>query len=95
LSNPINPLQVPPFLSAYYEVCLLAKRPTLVYMLPPAVVPASGLKLVSKDHRGIRSRIFKRLSGPGIDTKESIRKAYVAWQAGTTNRVIEPEFENV
>ncbi len=73
----------------------MSKRPTLVYMLPPAVITASGLKLVSKGQRGIRSRIFKRLRRPGIDSKESIRKAHVALQAGATNRVIEPEFENV
>jgi hypothetical protein len=27
-------------------------------------------------------RIFKRLRGPGIDSKESIPAAYVAWRAG-------------
>ncbi len=35
-----------------------------------------------------RARICKRLRGPGIDSKESIPPAYVARQAGTTNRVI-------
>jgi hypothetical protein len=34
------------------------------------------------------SRIYKRLRSPGIDFKESIPPAYVAWRAGTTNRVI-------
>jgi hypothetical protein len=28
-------------------------------------------------------RIFKLLRGPGIDSKESIPPAYVAWRAGT------------
>jgi hypothetical protein len=29
-----------------------------------------------------RARIFKRLLGPGIDSKERIPPAYVAWRAG-------------
>jgi hypothetical protein len=29
-----------------------------------------------------RARIFKRLRGPGIDSKESITPAYVPWRAG-------------
>jgi hypothetical protein len=31
----------------------------------------------------LRARIFKRLWSPGIDFKELIRPAYVAWRAGT------------
>jgi hypothetical protein len=31
-----------------------------------------------------RARICKRLRSPGIDSKESIPPAYVAWRAGTT-----------
>jgi hypothetical protein len=34
-----------------------------------------------------RARICKRLRSPGIDYKESISSAYVAWRAGTTNRL--------
>jgi hypothetical protein len=34
--------------------------------------------------RVIGARICKRLSSPGIDS------AYVAWRAGTTNRVVAP-----
>jgi hypothetical protein len=30
-----------------------------------------------------RARIFKCLWGPGIDSKEGIPPAYVAWRAGT------------
>ncbi len=30
-----------------------------------------------------RASIFKRLWGPGIDSKEWIPPAYVAWRAGT------------
>jgi hypothetical protein len=30
-----------------------------------------------------RARIFKRLWSPGIDSKELIPPAYVAWRAGT------------
>jgi len=35
-------------------------------------------------------RICKRLRSPGIDPKESIPPAYVAWQAGTSNRLVVP-----
>ncbi len=35
-------------------------------------------------------RICKRLRGPGIDTKELIPPAYVAQQAGPSNRVVVP-----
>jgi hypothetical protein len=37
-----------------------------------------------------RARICKRLRSPGIDSEESIQSAYVAWRAGTTNRVVVP-----
>jgi hypothetical protein len=33
-------------------------------------------------------RIYKRLRSPGIEPKESIPTAYVAWRVGTTNEVI-------
>ncbi len=33
---------------------------------------------------GGRDGIFELLSSPGIDSKESIPPAYVAWRAGTT-----------
>ncbi len=32
----------------------------------------------------------KRLGSPGIDSEESIPLVYVAWRAGTTNRVVVP-----
>ncbi len=35
-----------------------------------------------------RARICKRLRRPGIDSENSIPLAYVAWRAGTTNRVV-------
>jgi hypothetical protein len=35
-----------------------------------------------------RARICKHLRSAGIDSKESIPPAYVAWWAGTTNRVV-------
>ena len=38
----------------------------------------------------IRARIFKRLRSPGIDSKEWIPPVYVAWRAGTSNRVVVP-----
>jgi hypothetical protein len=34
--------------------------------------------------------ICKRLRNPGIDFKESIPPAYVAWRAGTRNSVVVP-----
>jgi hypothetical protein len=37
-----------------------------------------------------RAPICKRLRSPGIDSKESITPAYVAWRAGTSNRVVIP-----
>ncbi len=40
-----------------------------------------------------RARICKRLWSPGIDSEEVISPAYVAWRAGTTNRVIVPSRE--
>ncbi len=38
----------------------------------------------------IRAQICKRLRSPGIDSKESIQAAYVAWRPGTSNRVLVP-----
>jgi hypothetical protein len=35
-----------------------------------------------------RARIFKRLRSPGIDSKESIPPAYLAWRANTSRRVL-------
>ncbi len=37
-----------------------------------------------------QARICKRLRSPGIDSKESILQTYVAWRAGTSNRVVVP-----
>ncbi len=37
-----------------------------------------------------RARNCKRLRRPGIDSEDSIPPAYVAWRAGTTNRVVVP-----
>jgi hypothetical protein len=37
-----------------------------------------------------RARICKRLRRPGIDSEDSIPPAYVAWRAGTRNRVVVP-----
>jgi hypothetical protein len=37
-----------------------------------------------------RARICERLWSPGIDSEETNPSAYVAWQAGTTNRVVVP-----
>jgi hypothetical protein len=37
-----------------------------------------------------RARICRRLWRPGIDSEDSIPPVYVAWRAGTTNRVVVP-----
>jgi hypothetical protein len=42
------------------------------------------------DSGGARARICKRLRSPGIDSKVLISPAYVAWRAGTSNRVVVP-----
>ncbi len=36
------------------------------------------------------ARICKHLRSPGIDSKESVPPAYVAWRAATSNRVVVP-----
>ena len=36
------------------------------------------------------ARICKRLRSPGIDSKEPIPPAFVAWRAGTSDRVVVP-----
>jgi hypothetical protein len=41
-----------------------------------------------------RARIYKRFRRPGIDSEDSIPPAYVAWRAGTTNRVVVPGWES-
>jgi hypothetical protein len=45
---------------------------------------------VSDYEFGHRSRIFKRLRSPGIDSNESIPPAYITWRDGTSNRVVVP-----
>jgi hypothetical protein len=42
---------------------------------------------IGLSYRPARARICKCLWRPGIDSEESISPAYVAWRAGTTNRV--------
>jgi hypothetical protein len=48
-----------------------------------------GLETVGP-YRPIGASICKCLRSPGIDSKESIPPAYVAWRAGTSNRVVVP-----
>jgi hypothetical protein len=38
----------------------------------------------------LRARTCNHLWSPGIDSEETIPPAHVAWQAGTTNRVVVP-----
>jgi hypothetical protein len=42
----------------------------------------------------VRARICKRFRSPEIDSEESITPAFVAWQAGTTYRVVVPAWRN-
>ncbi len=51
---------------------------------PPPPLPRQKWK---GKHNAVtsRARIFKRLRSPGIDSKEWIPPAYVAWRAGTIN----------
>jgi hypothetical protein len=46
---------------------------------------------IGLSYQPARARICKRLRGPGIDFQESISPAYVAWRAGTKNRVVVPD----
>ncbi len=39
------------------------------------------------------AHICKRLRSPEIDSEKSIPPAYVAWQAGTTNRIVVPALQ--
>jgi hypothetical protein len=45
---------------------------------------------IKGDRPGNRARICKRLLSSGIDSEESISPAFVAWRAGTKNRVVVP-----
>ncbi len=45
---------------------------------------------IGLSHQPARSHICKRLWSPGIDSEESSSPAYVAWRAGTKNRVVVP-----
>ncbi len=49
-----------------------------------------GTVYLSDKPQASRARICKRLWSPGIDSEETFPPAYVAWQAGRTNRVIVP-----
>jgi hypothetical protein len=62
-----------------------------------AVPPETGRKkrFGKREPKGRSTKVFwvricKRLRSPGFDSKESIQPAYVAWRAGTSNRVIRP-----
>ncbi len=51
---------------------------------------AGNLFLGSLKGYKFRTRICKRSRRSGIDSEDSIPPAYVAWRAGTTNRVVVP-----
>jgi hypothetical protein len=48
------------------------------------------LEVRLKEDSVSRAQICKRLRSPGIDSKELISPAYVAWRAGTSKRVVVP-----
>ncbi len=54
----------------------------------PEHIPQLFALLFDEETVLYRARICKRLRSPGIDFKESIPPAYVAWRAGTSNRVV-------
>ncbi len=60
------------FLSPYYWQCVGF-----------GVSFSDSAHYLSIDPVSFRARIFKRLWSPGIDSKEWIPQAYVAWRAGT------------
>jgi hypothetical protein len=68
------------------------------YLKGPSESPGWIYRWVTISHSGseasctlpTRARISKRLWSPGIDSEGSIPSAYVAWRAGTTNRVVLP-----
>jgi hypothetical protein len=66
------------------NACTRDKTPKQPPPLPPPINPlwnnGDRLRPFIRLNRG---RIFKRLWSPGIDSKESIPPAYVAWRAGT------------
>ncbi len=49
-----------------------------------------GIWLTYRPARLARAHICRRLWSPGIDSEESISPTYVAWRAGTKNRVVVP-----
>ena len=64
---------------------------------PNYLISISAKRVVAWSHgdiqckcKEVRARFCKRLTRPGIDSKVSIPPAYVAWRAGTTNRVVVP-----
>ncbi len=59
---------------------------TRPFMVTRQEVLAPTLSSTLTQHSN-RTRICKRLWSRGIDSEESIPPAYVAWRAGTTNRV--------
>jgi hypothetical protein len=57
----------------------------------PLLSPLSCQQVVSLSQSSCDgARICKRLRNPGIESKESIPPAYVAWRAGTINWVVVP-----
>jgi hypothetical protein len=60
--------------------------PTLLDPVMPEFYLASTVIIISNR----RARKYKRLRRPGIDSEDWIPPAYVAWRAGTTNRVVVP-----
>jgi hypothetical protein len=77
-SNPPPPPNTPPFCSC----CLLGGVGGNLNLCTSCMAKSKG--------KIFRARICKRLWSPVIDYEESIPPAYVAWMAGTANRVVVP-----
>ncbi len=54
------------------------------------IVSWKSVTLFSRRLIWLRGRVCKRLRSSGIDSKESIPPACLAWRAGTSNRVVVP-----
>ncbi len=69
--------------STVLKVYLVCSSPSRFENCPSQTKSRQVILLLS-----CRARICKRFRSPGIDSVESILPAYVAWRAGTSNRVV-------
>jgi hypothetical protein len=77
------PLHFPHIFDAYfaYSVIVSPYYPQFLRLFFDCTVPSCTLSLMPKEPE---PEFVNLLRSPGIDSKESIPPAYVAWRAGTT-----------